>query len=158
MKKYLFISGAVILNGVAVAQQPSSDNQQLTSGIVGIVAGQTARWNVVYPVAPAPILQEVCSVTLSIVDDQGDVLKTTSVSEFVAGKSVSLDVNADTDLAGKPRTEIHALSIGHLGCNFTASLELIDNITQKTVLVVGSKQTYPVRESEPASASTERHP
>ena len=144
MRKYLFISCAMFLDGVlAHAQPPAFQNQQLTSGVVGLTAGQTARWNVLYPTAPAPILQPLCSVTLNIADDQGKILKTDNVSQFVAGKSISLDLNADTDLTGISRTEIHGFSVAPTGCNFTGTLELIDNITQKTVLVIGSRQTYP---------------
>ena len=144
MKLPLFLSCAVILDGaLAIAQTPVTAHQQMTSGVVGITAGQTARINVLYPTAPAPILQPLCSVTLNIADDQGKILKTVNVSQFVAGKSISLDLNADTDLTGISRTEIHGFSVAPTGCNFTGTLELIDNITQKTVLVIGSRQTYP---------------
>ena len=147
MKLPLFLSCAVILDGaLAIAQTPVTAHQQMTSGVVGITAGQTARINVLYPTAPAPILQPVCSVTLNIADGQGEILKTVTVSQFVAGRSVSLDLNADTDLTGNPRTEIHGYSVAPAGCNFTGTLELIDNITQKTVLVIGSRQTYPAEQ------------
>jgi hypothetical protein len=144
MKKYLLLSSAVILNGVlAIAQQPGFDNEQRTSEIVGVATGQTARWNVLYPTVPAPVLQPVCSVVLNIADADGNILKTITVSQFTAGKSASLDLNADTDLTGRPRAEIHAYGVAPSGCKFMATLELIDNTTQKTVLVAGSKQTYP---------------
>jgi len=147
MKLPLFLSCAVILDGaLAIAQTPVTAHQQMTSGVVGITAGQTARINVLYPTAPAPILQPLCSVTLNIADDQGKILKTVTVSQFVAGRSASLDLNADTDLTGNPRTEIHGYSVAPAGCNFTGTLELIDNITQKTVLVIGSRQTYPAEQ------------
>jgi hypothetical protein len=147
MKLPLFLSCAVILNGaLAIAQTPVTAHQQMTSGVVGITAGQTARINVLYPTAPAPILQPLCSVTLNIADDQGKILKTVNVSQFVAGRSISLDLNADTDLTGNARTEIHGYSVAPVGCNFTGTLELIDNITQKTVLVIGSGQTYPAEQ------------
>jgi hypothetical protein len=58
------------------------------------------HWNVLYSTAPAPILQPVCSVTLNIADDQGNILKTNTFSQFTAGKGVALDLNADTDLTG----------------------------------------------------------
>jgi len=145
MKLPLFLSCAAILSGaLSIAQTPLTANQQMTSGVVGITPGQTARINVVYPTAP--ILQPLCSVTLNIADDQGKILKTVTVSQFVAGKSVSLDLNADTDLTGISRTEIHGFSVTPTGCNFTGTLELIDNITQKTVLVIGSRQTYPAEQ------------
>ena len=147
MKLPLFVSCAVILSRtLSIAQTPLTANQQLTTGVVGITPGQTARINVLYPTAPAPILQLLCSVTLNIADDQGKILKTVTVSQFVAGRSVSLDLNADTDLTGIPRTEIHGYSVAPIGCNFTGTLELIDNVTQKTVLVIGSRQTYPAEQ------------
>jgi hypothetical protein len=144
MKKYSYLICALFLNGtIALAQSTPVQNRQLSSGVVGIAPGQTARWNVLYPTAPAPILQPICSVDLSVADDQGNSLKTTSVSQFTAGRSVSVDLNSDTDLTGKPRTQIHAYAVAPDGCNLTATLELIDNTNQKTVLVVGSNR--PIR-------------
>ena len=152
MKLPLFLTCAAILPcALAIAQTPLTANQQMTTGVVGITPGQTARINVLYPTAPAPILQPLCSVTLNIADDQGKILKTVTVSQFVAGKSVSLDLNADTDLTGISRTEIHGFSVAPTGCNFTGTLELIDNITQKTVLVIGSRQTYPAEQPVPCN-------
>ena len=147
---------AIVTGGLAVAQQsPLTQNGQVTSGVVGITPGQTARFNVLYPTAPAPILQIVCSATLVFADDQGYVLKTKDVSQLTAGKSVSLDLNADTDTAGSSRTQIHAFSVSPSGCVYVATLELIDNVTQRTVLVVGSRQTYPVEvESAPLQADS----
>src|SRR5688572_30045744 len=50
------------------------------SGAVGITRGQTARWNVVNPKIPAPTAGGTCSVTLSIANSNGNVLKSESVS------------------------------------------------------------------------------
>jgi hypothetical protein len=146
----IFLTFAVILNGaVAMAQSPSFQNLQRTSGVVGITPGQTARLNVLYPTAPAPILQIMCSVGLSIADDQGKILKSNNVAQLTGGMSVSLDLDADTDLPGLARTQIHGQSIAPNGCRLLATLELIDNSTQKTVLVVGSEQTYPLSPTMP---------
>lgn len=143
MRTLLSISlAAVVSSGLAAAQSPVLQNQQVSSGVVGIVPGQTARFNLLYPTAPAPILQPLCSATINIADDQGKILKTSTVTQFTAGKSVSLDLNGDTDLGGSSRAQIHAFSIAPAGCNYVATLELTDNITQKTVLVVGSRQTW----------------
>lgn len=142
MRTFLFLT--VILNGaLAMAQGPSFQSRQRTSGVVGVASGQTARLNVVYPTAPAPILQVLCSAILAIADDQGKILKSDNISQLIAGRSASLDLNADTDLAGSPRTQIHGVSIAPTGCNLVATLEIIDNATQKTVVVVGSEPTYP---------------
>jgi hypothetical protein len=139
----IFLTCVVILNG-ALALAQSFQSQQRTSGVVGITPGQTARLNVVYPTVPAPLLQVLCSVSLAIADDQGKILKSDNVSQLIGGRSVSLDLNADTDLPGVARTQIHGLSVAPNGCRLLATLELIDNSTQKTVLVVGSEQTYPL--------------
>jgi len=137
----------VFVNGALLMAQggPSPVKQQQTSGVVGVTAGQTARLNVLYPTAPAPILQILCSATLVIADDQGKILESKDVSQLIAGKSVSLDMNADTDLAGTPRTEVHGFSIAPNGCRLLTTLEIIDNATQKTLLVIGSEPTFPFR-------------
>lgn len=142
-----FFCVALLSGTLGMAQSSSVQNQQWTTNVVGVAAGQTARLNVLYPTAPAPILQALCSVTLNIADDQGKILRTTTVSQLIGGKTVNLDVNADTDLAGSERTEIHGYVITP-GCALTASLELIDNATQKTLLVTGSALTYPVAHLE----------
>jgi hypothetical protein len=138
-----FVCVFIVTGGLAVAQSPLTQHGQVTSGVVGITPGQTARFNLLYPTAPAPILQMVCSATLVFADDQGKVLKTNAVSQLTAGTSVSLDLNGDTDLAGSPRSQIHAFSFFPSGCVYITTLELIDTVTQKTLLVVAGVQTYP---------------
>jgi hypothetical protein len=120
---------------------------QRTTGVVGIVAGQTARLNVIYPTIPAPVAQVLCSVTLSIADDSGNVIKSKNVTQFIAGKSVSVDVNADTDLIGAGRSQLHGFSIAPNGCRLVTNLEVIDNTTQKTLLVVSGEGTYPLTQA-----------
>jgi hypothetical protein len=163
VKTLLTLTVAVIVSsGLAAAQSPLTQFGQVTSGVVGITPGQTARFNLLYPTVPAPVLQIVCSATLIFADDQGKVLKTTNVSPLIAGKSVSLDLNADTDLAGSARTQIHAFSTEPSGCIFTGTVELIDNATQKTVLVVAARKTYPpnaeIAPSQGGSATPEFSP
>jgi hypothetical protein len=138
-----FLLYAAILTGtVAMAQAQSFQSQQWTTGVVGLTPGLTARLNILYPRVPAPILQVLCSATVAIEDDQGGILKFMDIPQLVAGKSVALDLNADTDLAGQPRTQIHANSVSP-GCRLVTTLELIDNATQRTLLVVGGESTYP---------------
>ena len=115
MRMRLFSSYALLAGAaLAFAQPASAQNRQWTSGVVGITAGQTARFNVLYPTAPAPILQPICSVALTFADDQGNTLKSTTVPQFTAGKSVSLDLNGDTDLTGNVRIQIHAYNVALL--------------------------------------------
>ena len=82
--------------------------------------------------------------TLAIADDSGKVLKSINVQQLVGGKSMSLDVNGDTDLSGAIRTQIHGVSIAPNGCRLVTNLELIDNISHRTVVVVGGEVTYPI--------------
>ncbi|HEY2845351.1 MAG TPA: hypothetical protein VGJ09_16930 [Bryobacteraceae bacterium] len=123
--------------------------QQQDSTIVGIAAGQTARVNVLYPSIPAPFLQAQCSVTLNIVDDQGKILKTQDF-QISGGKSVSLSLNADTDLTGNHQAQIHAQthtpasSPGGGFCTVIPSLDIVDNVSGKTVLHVEAQVTYPL--------------
>lgn len=147
----LLLCAGVLVGGIAMAQQsptfqpafqPAFQNMQRTSGVVGITPGQTARLNVLYPTAPAPILQTICSAALAIADDRGNVLKSATVAQLIAGKSVSLDLNADTDLMGA-RTQIHGFSVAPAGCQLITTLEIMDNSTQKTIVVMGSESTWP---------------
>jgi hypothetical protein len=72
VKTLLTLTVAVIVSsGVAAAQSPLTQFGQVTSGVVGITPGQTARFNLLYPTVPAPVLQIVCSATLIFADDQG---------------------------------------------------------------------------------------
>lgn len=79
----------------------------------------------------------LCSVSFAIDDDQGKVLKSNNVDQLTAGKSVSLDLNAASDIVGAARTQIHGLSIAPAGCQVITTLEIIDDSTQKTVIVIG---------------------
>lgn len=140
MRKLLFLSIALSSLGMA---QVGFNNVQQTTGGVGLAAGQTARLTIYYATAPAPILQIACSASLTIADDDRRNAKNSVVSQLQGGSSASVELNADTDLGGAARTQIHAWSIAPTGCHLVTTLEIIDNITQKTVLVVGSEQTYP---------------
>jgi hypothetical protein len=137
-----FLVAAMFATSLLMAQSIGFESQQRTSGVVGITPGQTARLNVLYPTVPAPILQVQCSATLAIADDQGQILKSNNFPQLLGGKSVSIELNADSDLPASPRTEIHGLSISPNGCNFVVTLEIIDNATQRTLSVVGSEPTY----------------
>jgi hypothetical protein len=122
--------------------------QQQNSSVVGIVSGQTAKLNVLYPSIPAPLLQVTCTVTLNIVDDQGAVLKTQDF-QMSGGKSVSLSLNADTELPGNHAAQIHALTLTPAAsptggyCEILPSLDIVDNATGRTVVHLETTITYP---------------
>jgi hypothetical protein len=115
--------------------------------VVGIASGQTARLNVLYPSIPAPLLQVMCNVTVSIVDDQGGVLKTQDF-QMLGGKTASISLNADTDLP-EHAARIHALAItpavssagGY--CQVLPSLDIVDNATGRTLLHLETTVTFP---------------
>jgi hypothetical protein len=147
-----FWSCGVLLGAAVLAQAQSFQSQQQTTGVVGITVGQTARLNALYPTVPAPVLLRLCSVTLVIKDDQGGLVGTSKdFSQLAAGKSVSIDVSGDTDLSGAPRKQIYGAAIAPNGCHLVTTLEIIDNASQKTVLVVGGEPTFPFPQPAPAA-------
>jgi hypothetical protein len=142
----------VLSGALAMAQAPSLENRQRTTGVVGITQGESARLNVLYPTAPAPILQPNCTVALNIADDQGKILKSSGLQPILPGKTLWLDLNADTDLTTAVRTQIHGSTISP-ACNLVTTLEIVDNATQRTVVVVGSEPTFPPVSAAPAAAA-----
>jgi len=156
MRILIFISAAVLTSAGAFAQV-GFNTRQYDTGAVGITAGQTARLTVLYPTVPAPVLQVLCSATLVIEDDQANTVKDVTVSQLVAGKSASLSLNADTDLpAGSGPTQIHARVLtpapaggGGGGCTLVPTLELVDNLSGKTTVVLKGEITYPFAQATP---------
>ena len=125
------------------------------SGAVGITRGQTVRCNVVNPKIPAPSPGGTCSVTLSIVNSKGDVLKSESVS-LKPGESRSLDLNADSDLPpGGTRSAVHALAVVPVtapvdeptargNCPLLPTLEVVDNRSGQTSILLEGTRIRPV--------------
>jgi hypothetical protein len=144
---------AILLSAtVSLAQTPVPIPPQVySSGALGIAPGQTAKWSVVNVRLPEPPVTPTCSAKLSFFNEQGQELKTETVS-LAPGETRSLNLNADTDIpsAGN-RTTIHTVSVvtatelaGQLLdlCSPVHSLEIIDNATGKTaVLAPGARIT-----------------
>jgi hypothetical protein len=148
MKRFSYLATIVSVGAVfASAQGNFTPPQQHNSSVVGLAGGQTARLNVLYPSIPAPLLQVMCAVTVSIVDDQGGVLKTQDF-QMLGGKSASISFNAD-DLPGGHTALIHALTLtpatsptgGY--CEVLPSLDIVDNATGRTLVHVETTVTYP---------------
>ena len=148
MKRFSFLATLVFTAVLARAQGSFTPPQEHNSSVVGITSGQTARLNVLYPTIPAPLLQVMCAVTASIVDDQGSVLKTQDF-QMLGGKSVTLSLNADDFLPGGHTAQIHALTLtpamsttgGY--CEVLPSLDIVDNATGKTLVHLETTVTYP---------------
>lgn len=146
MKRFSLLATIVLTSVLVRAQGDFIPPQQHNSSVVGITSGQTAKLNVLYPSIPAPVLQVMCAVTVSIVDDQGGVLKTQDF-QMLGGKSVSLSLNADTDLPGAHSAQIHALTLTRAVapggyCEVLPSLDIVDNATGKTLVHLETFVTY----------------
>jgi hypothetical protein len=139
----------ILASALAAAQGNNPYPQQQDSSMTGIASGQTARLSALYPSAPAPFLQPICSVTLTIADDQGDALKSQEF-QILGGKAVSLALNADTDLtASSGHALLHGLvltpAVSSSGgyCRLLPSLDIVDNTTGKTVVHLEMRVTFP---------------
>jgi hypothetical protein len=125
-----------------------------TSGAVGIAQGQTARLNVLRPNETAT---ETCSATLTYFDGAGTQLKTSTVT-VAPGTVGYLDLFSDADLAlatdqrkqirvtvAVPVATPSATSSPSLSplakaapvCRLIPTLEIFDEVTGKTSVVLG---------------------
>ena len=146
----------------ANAQPPTPlipPSQGLGFAIVSIAAGQSVRINVLNQ-SSSPGLQGPagCRISLQFYDAAGQL-----VTEYVVpgglsvGKSAGVDLNRD-DLPGADRLSLRAvLAFGYLGganpppqllqqtatCNIVPSLEIYDNDTQKTSIVITDAKPLP---------------
>jgi hypothetical protein len=69
------ISTVILLTTVAAAQSTAIALPQVyTSGPVGLTSLEAARWNVLNPPMPAPMVSPTCSVTISFHNGQGEVI------------------------------------------------------------------------------------
>lgn len=142
----------------ALAQStgPTALSANISSGMVGLAAGQTARLNAYHPAPPAPLATgAVCNAQVSFIDDQGTVLKTAPIS-VIPGKSVAVDLNPATDLtAPASRIQIRAaitfpppasnpmsgtMFMPIMGCSLVPTLEIFDDATLKTQVLVATFQ------------------
>lgn len=107
----------------------------VSTAMVGLAAGQTARLSVLNLASPTASPAIPCTARLSFFDSQGRQLKLAAVS-VVPGQAQSLDVNHDTDLTGFPaHIEIRGM-VSHIApsstggsCSLFASLEIFNNVT-----------------------------
>jgi hypothetical protein len=160
-------SGLILTATLAVAQSPAILLPHVySSGAVGIVPGQTAKWSIVNPPSPAPIVGPTCSVTLSFANEQGEVLKNASVT-VKPGESRSLDLkHSDFPSIGN-RAQVHALAVipvtGPVDqptpqgtCTLVPTLEIVDDATGKTSAVTEGTLVQPIFRILPAANQTTR--
>jgi len=138
-----------------------------TSGMVGVTDGQVARVNVLNPDVAAPAVGVVCTATLKFFDGAGALLKSGPVI-VLPGQSQSLDVFGDKDLAltGATRREIRATvtipavvpvstatSTPPAACSLIGTLEVFDEISGKTLVVLGLPHVVSSPSATPVSAN-----
>ncbi len=159
--------------GIAGAQQTMPGfvpvTQIQSSGMAGITAGQTARLSALNPGVPAPLATAArCPAHVAFMDDQGNLLKSADIT-VDPGKSVSVDLNRDTDTStSAPRLQIRAVLtftpatppptsgmpgsgtgltgfVSIVTCRLIPTLEIFDNVTSKTQFVLSDFGfTYPL--------------
>jgi hypothetical protein len=132
----------------------STPGMVITTGIVGVTSTQTARLNVLnlQPVTPG-VAAVACPATLEFYDDTGAQLKQLAVTNIAPANAASLVLKpAISSTAVGARAQIRAVlftpatavanpgsgptpmpaMLVRAGCNFMASLEIIDDATGVT--------------------------
>ena len=142
----------VAFAGIAGAQ---SYQPGVGFAIVGIAAGETARVNALnlgIGSLPGP---SGCTVTLQFLDAEGQLLQQRVVT-LTAGRAAFLDVRRD-GLPGGDRAQVRALLLfGYFGganpgpdvlqrfdCNIVPSLEIIDDRTARTTVILTDTKPLP---------------
>jgi hypothetical protein len=147
-----FISIALMALASASAQTTG-----LGFAMVGVASGQSARINALNMGSRSSTQDSSCSVTLQFVDLQGQLLKQ-SVVNLGPGKGATLDLSRDQVPGDDLRAEIRAvLLFGYSGgappgpdvrqqfdCNIVPSVEVYDNNTGRTSLILTDAKPLPV--------------
>jgi hypothetical protein len=162
-KMCVFAIAAVGLFAQSTPVVPAPETR--TSGMVGVVDGEVARRNVLNPGVAAPALGVVCTATLNFWDGEGTLLKT-APAIVLPGKSQYLDLFGDKDLAltGITRREIRATitipavattttttAVAPGACTLIATLEILDETTGRTHVVLGVGHAVPSPTATPAN-------
>jgi hypothetical protein len=157
MFKYANLTCVLALSAVALsAQVPSVVPTVQTTGMVGIGDAQTAQLNLLNPGVEPPAIGVVCSAAVSFVDADGTVLKSTTLS-VGPGKSMAFILRSDIDLhlVAGDRREIRAtIAIPAIpppattasspalpACRLIPTLEILDTINGRTLVVLGHVET-----------------
>jgi len=135
-----------------------------TSAIVGLAEGQTAQLNALNPGVVPPAAGAVCTGLLTILDGQGVLLKSKTVS-VPPGASMSMNVDSVADLAltADERREIRATVtvppvLPPAGatppatppCKLIGNLEIFDTLSGRTLVTLGVVHHVP----NPAATTT----
>jgi hypothetical protein len=137
---------------------PSMPGQGFGFAVVGIAPGQSARINALNQLpSPAAQVSAGCRIALQFYDAEGQLIKEYVVASLAVGKSAAVDLNRD-DLPSDDRLSLRAVLVfGYSGganpppqllqqmatCNIVPSLEIYDNDTQKTSIVITDVKPLP---------------
>ena len=159
MLKFANLTCVLTLSALALSAQVTPVVPAVqTTGMVGIGDAQTAQLNLLNPGVAAPAIGVVCSAAVSFVDAEGTVLKSTTLT-VVPGKSMSFILRSDIDLhlVVGDRREIRAIvaipaipppaataaSPAMPACHLIPTLEVLDTVNGRTLVVLGHVETIP---------------
>jgi hypothetical protein len=136
-----------------------------TSGPVGLTSPESARWNVLNPPLPTPIVGPTCSVQLSFSSGRGEILKRESVT-LKAGESRSLVLSANEFPSTGNPTGLYALAVVPVTgpvdqpaprgtCALVTTLEVIDTALGKTSVLTRGERVQPIGLTPAARTSPE---
>jgi hypothetical protein len=151
--KRIFLAGFLFAAVTTIAgAQPG-----LGFPMIGIASGESARLNALNLGTASSTPDSSCGVTLQILDTDGKLIKQKIVT-LQAGKAASMDIGSDELLGtNASRAEIRAVLIfGYPGganpppavlakfdCNIVPSLEIFDNITNRTSYILTDAKLLP---------------
>ncbi len=140
MRKKVILA-ALLAFGITSPVWAATENDH--SGMIGIVTGQTVRINVVNTIGDPDILPS--PVTLKFLNSAGRVIGTQRTINLRPGRSVSLDLNADTlELGTGVRYQLRVLVTKtddpetpiNEAKEIISTVEIFDNNTGMTRLVI----------------------
>ena len=154
MSRFAYILVIALAASSLPAQVVTVSPSTQTSGMVGIISGQTAQLNVVNVATPlvTPVASNIivnCIATLAFFDSNGNSLESETAS-ISPGKAVSLPLPYSSPRAtAVGRLEIRGAvttvplltpaggtPVASTPCTLVLTLEVIDNISQQTLLVL----------------------
>jgi hypothetical protein len=159
---FFAVSAILGLRLLSAADLPTSPGVGFS--IVGFSAGQTARLNALNtgpggPVSPTGVTPGSCGggVTFEFYSIDGELLKSKVINNLLPGKAAFVDLKYDDLPKGSARTEIRAvLRFGYAAatppgperaklfeCNLFPSLEVFDNATGRTSLILTDAKLLP---------------
>lgn len=155
MYKYILFSA---LSAFALSAQTADTETVRTTGMVGIGSNQTAQLNLLNPGVLPPAMGEICTAAVSFVDDAGTTLKTGTLA-VPPGHSLAFTLNSASDISvvAPARREIRAtITIPAIvpvssasstsptpSCKVIPTLELFDNGTGRTLVILGHAHEVP---------------